>query len=49
MDKLKALPWIGKDYNKGIGGKRVLLEIRHPSTGFSTDYWNEAIRLFLEK
>lgn len=26
-----------------------LLEVYHPSTGFSTDYWNEAIRLFLKE
>ena len=31
------------------GSPVKLLEIRHPSTGFSTDYWNNAIRLFLEE
>ena len=35
------------EYRLKDGSPVKLLEMQHPSTGFSTDYWSETLKLFL--
>lgn len=45
-DKTKINRW---EYALNDGSKIKLLEIYHPSSGFSTTYWGEAMSRFLKK